>query len=289
MKKNLLRTLAAVTVAAGTATVFAVSFGAPAPAPASAASATWRVPRNTIVVPLTPQPVGTAKLAIGPTGQVTARLDLTGLAPGTAHTVDVDPGGCSAGETPILSFPAVTADGVGNIATTVTSTQTVHGSLPTDATFAIRTGSDTGPDADKPIGCAQLPWSWTQTADLRIQPQSDELAPLWGQATLTYDASQKTLKLQVRAAGLAPFSQHAAHIHSGSCTSQGPVLYMIPTLFADAHGLIDTTDTITGVTSPPPASGWYVNLHLGNMSQILTAAGNPTILFRPLLCGNIAG
>jgi hypothetical protein len=44
--------------------------------------------------------------------------------------------------------------------------------------------------------------------------------------------------------------------------------------------------TVTGVTSFP-ASGWYLNLHQGNSGNILDAAGQPTIFFRPLLCANI--
>jgi hypothetical protein len=40
------------------------------------------------------------------------------------------------------------------------------------------------------------------------------------------------------------------------------------------------------VTTPLPASGWYLNLHQGNGGSIL-ANGSPTISFRPLLCGNI--
>ncbi len=56
---------------------------------------------------------------------------------------------------------------------------------------------------------------------------------------------------------------------------------------ANADGrIVNETRTVTGVTTPLPASGWYLNLHQGNSNNIL-ANGNPTINFRPLLCGNI--
>jgi hypothetical protein len=44
--------------------------------------------------------------------------------------------------------------------------------------------------------------------------------------------------------------------------------------------------TVTGVTTPVPATGWYLNLHQGNSNNIL-ANGQPTINFRPLLCADI--
>ena len=56
---------------------------------------------------------------------------------------------------------------------------------------------------------------------------------------------------------------------------------------ASASGqIVDQTRTVTNVTTPLPASGWYLNLHQGNSNNIL-ANGAPTINFRPLLCGDI--
>ena len=50
--------------------------------------------------------------------------------------------------------------------------------------------------------------------------------------------------------------------------------------------IVDETRTVTGVTSPVPATGWYLNLHQGNSNTILSN-GQPTIAFRPLLCANV--
>jgi hypothetical protein len=44
--------------------------------------------------------------------------------------------------------------------------------------------------------------------------------------------------------------------------------------------------TVTGVTTPVPASGWYLSLHQGDSASIL-ADGQPTINFRPLLCAGL--
>ncbi len=54
----------------------------------------------------------------------------------------------------------------------------------------------------------------------------------------------------------------------------------------NASGDIHATRTVTGVASPPPISGWYLNIHLGNSNQILSG-GNPTLAFQPLLCADI--
>lgn len=109
---------------------------------------------------------------------------------------------------------------------------------------------------------------------------------LSGRATVTYDPGARTITVTVTATGLTP-GMHAAHIHVGSCQAQGPVQYMLMDFVANGHGTIDDqTRTVTGVTTPMPATGWYLNLHQGNSNNILSN-GQPTIFFRPLLCANI--
>ena len=62
---------------------------------------------------------------------------------------------------------------------------------------------------------------------------------------------------------------------------------MLMDFTADGHGNINNeTRTIPSSAAPLAPSGWYLNLHQGNSNNIL-ANGNPTILFRPLLCANI--
>jgi Cu/Zn superoxide dismutase len=108
-----------------------------------------------------------------------------------------------------------------------------------------------------------------------------------GQATITYNPAAQTISVTLTASGLTP-GAHAAHIHVGSCAAQGAVQYMLMDFTADGNGRInDETRTVGNVTTPLPASGWYLNLHQGTSNNILDAAGNPTINFRPLLCANI--
>jgi hypothetical protein len=62
---------------------------------------------------------------------------------------------------------------------------------------------------------------------------------------------------------------------------------MLMDLNANSQGqVINETRVITGVTSPVPASGWYLNIHQGDSNTIL-ANGQPTVAFRPLLCADI--
>ena len=70
--------------------------------------------------------------------------------------------------------------------------------------------------------------------------------------------------------------------------SRGPVIFALPDLVANSNGTISTTGKLTDVMSAPPGSGWYLNLHLGDSSNILKN-GLPTLAFSPLLCGNIEG
>jgi hypothetical protein len=54
-----------------------------------------------------------------------------------------------------------------------------------------------------------------------------------------------------------------------------------------AHGNINNeTRVVTCVTTPLPATGWYLNVHQGNSNNILSN-GQPTIFFQPLLCANL--
>ena len=63
---------------------------------------------------------------------------------------------------------------------------------------------------------------------------------------------------------------------------------MLMDFFANTQGkIVNQTRVVTGVTTPIPPSGWYLNLHQGTSNTILKN-GQPTIEFRPLLCSNIS-
>jgi hypothetical protein len=63
--------------------------------------------------------------------------------------------------------------------------------------------------------------------------------------------------------GLAGNSTHPAHIHGGDCDDNGPILYPLNNVVADAAGDAKTTTVIHDVEGGIPASGWYVNVHNG--------------------------
>ena len=143
-----------------------------------------------------------------------------------------------------------------------------------------------GVNPNQVIACANIPQPLQGSAQLPLKSKLGWESHLSGGFTVTYDAAAQTLTVDVNARGFLPGTTHAAHIHQGSCQAQGGVVYMLPDLVADASGDIHATRTVTGVTTPPPATGWYLNIHLGDSNQILSGS-NPTLAFQPLLCANM--
>ena len=121
---------------------------------------------------------------------------------------------------------------------------------------------------------------------VEVSPQGTSYGTPSGTATISYHPAAQTLKVTVTASGVSP-GTHAAHIHIGSCASQGPVQYMLTDFTANSAGqIVSQTRTLSHVTTPVPAGGWYLNLHQGN-SNTIVQNGQPTIFFRPLLCADI--
>lgn len=262
------------TAAAGAAAAAAISFGIASAFPASGAHAagpahdaqlaraTGTTHPVTLRLNLAPMPEGTAAV-----GRGTVRISELGLTPGSAHAVE-------------LAAPWG--------ATTVLGTLTANGAGQASATFAARVRGWSqlrvldGATGTSPIAVT-APLGFGSVSGLYAVEDGH---PFWGEATVVYSPSARRVSVTVTAFGLTP-GAHAAHIHSGSCASQGPVVYMLQDFVAGRDGAINhQTRTVTGVTSFP-AAGWYLNLHQGNSGNILDAAGQPTIFFRPLLCANI--
>ena len=117
-----------------------------------------------------------------------------------------------------------------------------------------------------------------------VEPGSGTITS--GSATIVYNPRSATIAVTVNATGLTP-GAHAAHIHAGSCQQQGAVVHMLTDFTANSSGaIVNETRTVTGVTAVKLSGGWYLNLHQGNHTNILSN-GEPTIGFRPLLCANI--
>ena len=236
-------------------------------------------------------PAGAVSLSRAGQGHLRAHVHMFGLTPGSSHTVAIDGLGGAGG--PAAQFPALTADATGQVDSTLTSAGRVT-SLPPFSRFVIRLGSDGSALAAEPIaesGVLPAHPGSTTSAFHAVTANTDGTVTgqARGRATLSYDAAAQTLTITVSASGLNP-GPHAAHIHLGSCASQGPVKYMIPDFIANGRGDIDQqTRVVTGVPSVPSVPGpgnWYLNLHMGGMNQIL-AGGAPTLSFRPLLCTNV--
>ena len=238
--------------------------------------------KQTAWVNLTPMPQGTVSLGRDRSGDVDATVSAFGLTPGSSHAVElVNRDGRVA-----ASFGTLTANGVGQAWAVLDSgyKHRLNGSR-----VVILNGTAGDPVSAEPIAQTArhddgVSRYWLTPVEVSADGTRYGVPQGW--AAVTYNPNAKTISVTVNASGLTP-GAHAAHIHVGSCASQGAVQYMLMDFTANADGRIaHETRTVTNVTTPLPASGWYLNLHQGNSNNILFN-GNPTINFRPLLCGNI--
>src|SRR5438093_666542 len=98
-----------------------------------------------------------------------------------------------------------------------------------------------------------------------------------GTAVVTKGSGSFTVKLTLT--GMKASSQHANHIHKGSCAKAGPIDKSLQTISADASGAGTATTTVPGDFAIP-AEGWYVNVHSG---PDITQPGQGA----PVACGDI--
>jgi hypothetical protein len=241
-------------------------------------------------VALGDQPSGTVALSWDPqTKNVSAKLQMVGFTPGSSHAMHIHQGSCASQGDVLVPFPDVTANDGGAIDTTVTSSQPSAAGLAA-GTFlnihlapAAQLGAP-GSLGYTPISCADITPSASTTLTMAPLPEPGQHPQ--GSAKLIYDPAKKALSVAVTASGLVAGSEHAVHIHLGSCGSQGVVKYPLDDLVASPTGAAETTTAIQNVDQAPPASGWYINVHLGSSSQI-EQNGQPTLYFQPIICGNI--
>ncbi len=248
-------------------------------------------------VPLRTQPTGKVVLTWNPDSKVvSAAVDLSGLTPGSSHAMHVHPGNCAdQSKPPSVPFPDITADAAGVAKQTVTS-EPVAAGIPTGAYVNVHlapsaTLGNPGQLNFTSIACGDIPAGGSSGAGpvtVTMAPPSVAGMPPAGTVALSYDAAAHSLHVDLTATGLSPNSTHGVHIHSGSCTAQGPVVHELPDLRTDASGKGTLKATVDDVTQAPPATGWYVNVHKGPMAQILSDE-KPTLLFAPILCANVSG
>jgi Cu/Zn superoxide dismutase len=213
---------------------------------------------------------------------IDATVNASGLTPGSSHTVELVNGAGGV----VANFGTLTANSVGDAQATLDS-----GYKFTLGAWRVVILNGTAGDPVSAERIAQTsPYvagvNTYQLTSVEVASNGMSYGTPQGTATVTYDPSAQTISVTMNASGLTP-GAHAAHIHVGSCASQGAVQYMLMDFTANAGGqIVDQTRTVMNVTAPLPASGWYLNLHQGDSNNILSN-GNPTINFRPLLCGNI--
>lgn len=282
-----LRVMAVVAVA--TATVAACN-STSTQSPTSTSAATTVAAGAPITVPLTSQPSGTVTLNWDPqTKNVTAALKMSGFTPGSSHAMHIHQGSCEAQGNVLVPFPDVIADNAGAINTTVTSAQPSESGLAPGTLLNIHLAPADqlgSPDSlgYTPISCADITPAASTTLTMAPLPQAGRHPR--GSTTLTYDSEKKTLSVTTTATGLPAGTAHAQHVHLGTCDSQGAVKYPLDDLVASATGAAEVTTVIQNVDQAPPATGWYVNVHLGSMSQI-EQNGQPTLYFEPIICGDV--
>lgn len=103
--------------------------------------------------------------------------------------------------------------------------------------------------------------AFAQTTPLSLQMQAIEGSKVTGTATITPDGAG--IKVSVKLAGFPANSDHAGHIHQGKCEAQGPVVYPLTTIKADASGAgsADTSLPTVSLASLTGSTTYYVQYH----------------------------
>lgn len=241
--------------------------------------------RNMASAALKHAPVGAATIGWDPASHgLTVKLSLVGLAPSSTHPADINSGSCVKRGPVVYPLNNVLADarGVGSSTTTIQNIKTI----PASGWFVNVHNGPGLATADEAVSIVCNDLAFPNISSTKM---SSMLVPLnaaqgsagnekaSGTAQLALSGSTLTVKLTLN--GLQPHSSHAAHIHAGTCQSQGAVIYTLSNVVAGATGNASETTTIKNVKSIP-ASGWYVNVHYG--TNIATQTG-----FNPIACGNV--
>ena len=226
-------------------------------------------------------PVGAATISWdAPSKGLTVKISLIGMAPNSTHPANINAGSCAKQGAAVYPLANVVADahGVGSSTTAIKNVPALPAS---EWYITVSNGPGLAPaDQLLPIVCSDLAFtnvSPTKTMTAQVPLTAAPGSGASGTAHLTLSA--KTLTVKLTLGGLQPNSSHAAHIHAGSCASQGAVVYPLQKVVANAAGNASVTTTIHNVASIP-AHGWYVNVHYG--TDISTQTG-----FDPIACGNI--
>jgi CHRD domain len=238
-----------------------------------------------IRIPLTHSPAGTADLLWSSTHHtLMVTIAVTGLAPGSTHMVHIHAGTCSTMGQIVYDLLPLIADAHG-VGLSTTSIAGVMSGIPARR-WAVNIHN--GPTfatglAARPIACGNI-------ASVRSVARGGQSAHATLATTISPDENVhgmaqvsvmgQTIIVALSLSGMAPNTTHLAHIHMGSCAAQGPVLFPLEPVVADAQGRAMTVTILTVHTLPP--AHWYINVHeAGTMAGMQTTSG-----FNPIACGD---
>ena len=258
--------------------------GASTSAPARPAAVTGARAYGAVRLTLGAMPAGWEAFGRDRSHHLTVRASLFGLTAGSSHNVDL----WVPGRRGVIRFTPLTANSAGRAAGTLRSNFT--GRWPAGSRLVIRMGARAGRVSWERIAQTRPLLRPGRRPHRLISVEFSRRGVSYGTpeggAAIVYSSRRHTLTVTVHARGLTP-GPHAAHIHLGSCRSQGPVEYMLRDLVANRYGaIVHAVRVIPNVMTSIPARGWYLNIHQGNSGDILRN-GQPTIFFRPLLCADI--
>ena len=230
-------------------------------------------------------PRGTTAISWTPASQsLTVKISLVGLAPSSTHPAQIYSDSCAkqGGVLYTLNNVLANAVGVGSSTTVIKNVKTAPAN---GSNLTVHNGPGLAPAVELlPIVCSDLSYNHIAPASalsaqipLDTAPASSPSETARGMAQLTLSGTTLTVKLTL--SGLQPGSSHAAHIHAGSCESEGAIIYTLSNVVADAAGKSISTTTIKNVSSIP-GTGWYVNVHYS--TNLATQTG-----FNPIACGNV--
>ncbi len=227
-------------------------------------------------------PSGTVELTWDHSSHVlTVRIALTGLYPKSTHPAFINSGSCKSSGNSIYPLSNVVADTIG-FANTITKIKGVTNGIPATGWYVdVRNGPGISTSAQGlAVSCADIfnsSAAASSTATLNETSVPNQAAS--GLAELTVTNNQLAVTVTIK--GLAPNSKHAAHIHVGSCVSQGKIVYTLNPIVVNATGDGNSTTTIDNVAAIP-RSGWYINIHQGSHVADTTSQSD----MDPLACGD---
>jgi hypothetical protein len=256
------------------------------PTPPASTTSTPTTSTTTASATLKHVPSGMATLNWNPSSHaLTVKITLSGLAPSSTHPSHIHTGSCSNQGAVVHPLQNIVADATGNATVTSTISNVTNG-IPASGWYVnVHNGPGLSPDEQfLPIVCGDVANSSTSTSaaqsvqvPLTAAPGASKGQAASGKAQLSLSGT--TLTVTVTLSGLEPNSTHAAHIHKGSCESQGAVVYPLDNVVADASGNANVKTTVNNV-STIPSTGWYVNVH--RATALSTQTG-----FDPIACGNV--